>query len=75
MSCNRSVWLSIAAALDKTPLRDLSAHARLVGKRAAESAAAHGKRSAGAAAHAAAQAAFPTLPGGNHGENLKVAQA
>lgn len=73
MGRNRGAWLSIAAALDKSPLRDLSAHARTVGALAAASATAPGKRSAGAVAHAAALAASPSLPAGNHGENLNPA--
>lgn len=74
---NRSVWLSIAAALDKNPLRDLSAHARRVAalNELATEAAASGKRSAAAAAPAAINfggcvAPETTVPDGNHGDNF-----
>lgn len=37
---NRSQWLHIAAALDTDPMRDLAAHARAIGRAAADPAAA-----------------------------------
>lgn len=64
---NRSVWLSIAAALDCNPLRDLSAHARRIGAQAAMGGQAQ-RRTPDAAG-------VQTLPVGNHGENLNESQA
>lgn len=68
---NRSAWLEIAAAFDKHPLRELSAHARAVAAIGAAPGAAH----AGASAGAAPGAEHSMLPDGNHGETLSVGQA
>lgn len=66
MGRNRGAWLSIADFIVRENFRSVFA---------AASGAAPGKRSAGAAPHGAALAAFPSLPDGNHGENLKAPQA
>lgn len=68
---NRNAWLQIAAALDKHPHRELSAHARAVASIGAAPGAAHAGGSAGAA-----PGAEPSmLPDGNHGETLSMGQA
>lgn len=66
MGRNHGVWLSIADFIVRENFRSVSA---------AACAAAPGKRSAGAAAQAVAGAISSSLPDGNHGENLKDAQA
>lgn len=71
MGRNRNAWLQIAAALDKHPHRELSAHARAV----AAIGAAPGAEHAGASAGAAPGAEPLMLPDGNHGETLSVGQA
>lgn len=68
---NRTAWLQIAAALDKHPHRELSAHARAVAAIGAAPGAAH----AGVSAGAAPGAEPSMLPDGNHGETLSMGQA
>ncbi len=69
---NRGAWLQIAAALDKHPHRDLYDHARRVAaleaQRTAEGAPPRGEV-------AVRVAPSPSLPVGNHGENLNESQA
>lgn len=68
MGRNRGAWLSVADFIVRENLR-------AVLTATAASATAPGKRSAGAVAHAAALAASPSLPVGNHGENLNLASS
>ena len=69
---NRGAWLHIAAFLDLFPNRPLEDHARRVAaleaKRTAEGAPLRGEV-------AVRVALSPSLPVGNHGENLNESQA
>ena len=69
---NRGAWLHIAAFLDRFPNRPLEDHARRIGalaaQRTAEGAPLRGEV-------AVRVALSPSLPDGNHGENLNESQA
>lgn len=68
---NLTQWLHIAAFLDLFPNRPLEDHARRIGALAAKRA--EGPRASGV--DAARGALSPSLPVGNHGENLNESQA
>lgn len=69
---NRGAWLHIASFLDAFPDRPLETHARRIGsleaQRTAEGAPLRGEV-------AGRVALSPSLPDGNHGENLNESQA
>ena len=69
---NLSQWLHIAAFLDLFPNRPLQDHARRIGALAAQRTA-EGAPPRGEVAVRVAPS--PSLPDGNHGENLNESQA
>lgn len=81
---NRSVWLQIAAALDKHPQRDLFNHARHVGAVEAQRTAQGAPRSGERAERVAPSAinfggcvapCTSLVPDGNHGDNFDEVRA